>query len=420
MKSSVDSVVASEERSRLIRRVRTSLRSRLLRGLYPGARAPYGLARQLVDIASMQSAPRSPDGGRAGGTAYRLVHATDGTAGVVQQIFAWAERGESMQRIAERLNESGTPSPRGRARAAGAALPWSADGVRAILNNSIYTGRLIWGGSPDVTPAALRDVDLMKHEGAVVVEGMVTPPLVDADQWSRVQGLLAGTRERHIGRRRGRPSFLLSALLTCAHCGAPFSGHTSTSQEANQRRYYKHSRSLEPYKDCPTRRTYLRVDAMDALVSNQIERWLDDDALATMARDELDRLLGAHGGPDQVQQQRHLEQRIAEAEVALHRAAQLAAQTSDVTLQATYERVAEEHAAVVTQCRAELALLSDTATHLERARQRIEERRRAWLQPLTLWREADVEQRKEILRALLLRIDVDLDGGTATMVVPTP
>jgi DNA invertase Pin-like site-specific DNA recombinase len=419
MKSAVDSIVASEERSRLIRRVKTALRSRLLRGLYPGSRAPYGLTRQLVDIHTRQAISPTADGVRPGGTGYRLVRANNRSAEVVERIFAWAEAGQSMRQIAEQLNREQTPSPRERT-SGRTAVPWSTDGVRAVLSNPIYAGRLIWGGKVGRSPAPVQSVDLMKYEGPVLVEGMLSPALITDEQWHRVQALLAGTREHCRGRRTGRPAFLLSALLTCVRCGAPFSGHTSTAREGKQRRYYKHSRALPQYRDCHARRTYLRTDALDQLIVEQVERWLESDVLIKLLEQELDALIALEGGSGPTERRRELERRLGEAEAASHRAAVLASQASEPSLQGTYEEVAREQATRAATCRAALLELGEAALHLERARRRLNDRQRTWLQPLQLWRDADEVGRKDILRSLLRRIDVDADGGTCGLILPAP
>lgn len=419
IKSALDSVVATEERTRFIRRTKSGARNRLARGLYPGSRIAFGLSRQLVDAVSLQPVMPGPDGVRQNGTGYRLTVAADGTDEVVRRIFEWAESGTSMCAIARRLNDIGARSPRAR-NGGDPDVPWSGSAVRNILDNPIYTGTLIWGdvgdGTPKPTPIA--EADLLSHDGPLVVGSMLSVPLISPDQWQRVQRLLDGTREQCHGRRAGRPTFLLSSLLRCHHCKAPLSGHTASRRESQGvRRYYKHSRTLPAYRACPTQRTYVRTPEVEALVVTQIESWLASDDLLQIVRDEVRYLIATHDMADENQRRRELEERLAHAESSAVRAVRMRTAAQDDSLQAMYGKAAEDHASTARDCRAALTALGERSAHLARCERKLQETEHDWLRPLHSWREADSEMRKNLLAALLSSIEVDLDGGTCTLAV---
>ncbi|MGH3935212.1 MAG: recombinase family protein [Pseudonocardiaceae bacterium] len=110
------------------------------------------------------------------------------TAPVVVDIITSVYNGESLKSIARRLNEAGTPSPRG--------SKWLLPTVRRTALNQGYIG-------------------LRGHNGHTT-QG-IWPPLVDATVFYGARRILMDPKRTT--RRPGRAKWLASCIATCALCG---------------------------------------------------------------------------------------------------------------------------------------------------------------------------------------------------------
>lgn len=189
-----------------------------------------------------------------GGRAYGYVAARDSASGnreinaeqapVVIRIFELYRDGFSPRAIADKLNAEGVASPgsawrrdqRRRAGWLGSAIAGDASRGIGILNNEIYSGRVIWNRHRWIRSASdskrRRCVPNPQSEWVVHVDERLR--IVPEDLWRAVKARQAqqaetiGARvaaglERTNATRTGRgPKFLLSGLLRCGRCGSAY------------------------------------------------------------------------------------------------------------------------------------------------------------------------------------------------------
>lgn len=142
-------------------------------------------------------------------------------APLIRRIFALADAGVAPGRMARQLNREGLRTANG--------VPWTRRRLQDLLTNPHYAGRVARG----------RGGRRSEQETA---PGNF-PPLVDPEQFDRVQRLFA-SRDRAAGSARtpGRPNarHLLARLAHCARCGQPMRPQISTyvRKDGTRRRTY--------------------------------------------------------------------------------------------------------------------------------------------------------------------------------------
>ena len=150
-------------------------------------------------------------------------------AEIVRRIFRDYAAGKAPRTIAAELNKEGIPGPGGR--------PWGdttirgqADRGTGVLNNTLYMGQLVWNRcsyvkDPSTGKRVARPNPMDQHEIASVPELR----LIDDELWQQVKARQAVVRTE-MGKdgtgnalnRVHRRKFLLSGLLHCGCCGAPY------------------------------------------------------------------------------------------------------------------------------------------------------------------------------------------------------
>ncbi len=132
----------------------------------------------------------------------------------VRQIHAWYAEGYSYSWIADTLNRSGIPASRGGT--------WAMSGVKVILENEMYEGRLIWNRRewikhPDTGKRTYKE---RPESEWIVTENtelrIVTPDIIDAVRIRQKKNrqTYPGTFTVSNAQR-----YLFSGLLVCAECG---------------------------------------------------------------------------------------------------------------------------------------------------------------------------------------------------------
>lgn len=173
-----------------------------------------------------------PTGGKAYG--YRNGGIVEAEAAIVREVFEAFASGQSARRIADSLNARSVPSPgsswnRTERRCGG----WLGSGIRAMLLNDRYRGRVIWNRTQwvkDPDTGARRCVQ--RPEAEWIVHADESQRIVSDELWSRVAARMRGQTEvlgervragLARAKRTGRkPKFLYSSLLVCGDCGAKF------------------------------------------------------------------------------------------------------------------------------------------------------------------------------------------------------
>lgn len=188
-----------------------------------------------------------------GGRAYGYIAARDSGSGrraiepqqaeVVRRVFRMYADGINPRTIAAVLNEERVPSPgsswgrQQRRRAKWMLSAIAGDPTRGvgILNNELYTGRVIWNRFRWVRSVAdsKRRKCVLNPERDWVVHTDESLRIIPQELWDRVKSRQRARSEsigesvrqglRRAANRTGRkPSFLFSGLLKCGCCGANF------------------------------------------------------------------------------------------------------------------------------------------------------------------------------------------------------
>jgi DNA invertase Pin-like site-specific DNA recombinase len=424
MKSSVDSVMTSQERLRTTRRVMGGVHDRIRRGYFPGAIPPYGYERWLANGLTGEILQSVPIRGsiRMPNSVYVLRAATDGSAEIARDIFLGVEAGEPLARIARRLVTDGVPSPGARREKPNAGA-WSRGGIARMLRNPLYQGDLVWGRLDRAQlgpPVPIADVQLDKAgEVALLYTDFVKTPLVTRETWGTVQAILDGSRESCKGRRAASPDFLLSGLIKCATCGANFHGASSTRKYVNRRRYYRHEQRRGSDAACTTQRRYLLTEEIEPQIVELLRGWLRDGHLLEIMRSEVTRLEKCDHEEKRRTELNHHEAEIARLTRSQVDAVRREVESTSATQALAYRHVAGELAGKIEAHKHAVGKLQGREETARAAAYRLTQAQN-WLKPLDIFELADAEEQRRIVRALIRRITVSLDLDTCEVIVTGP
>lgn len=150
-------------------------------------------------------------------------------ARIVRELFQRFADGESERHIAAVLNGRRIASP-GSAwnRKVRRASGWAGSAVNVIVQNSTYTGKLVWNKSrwvKDPDSGIRKRKERPESEWHTHVDDKMR--IVDNGIWDRVQKRLALRKTTHVtgggrGRKAQGPKYVLSGLLRCGLCGAHY------------------------------------------------------------------------------------------------------------------------------------------------------------------------------------------------------
>ena len=228
----VQGIIAEYERAKILERMRRGrLHAARCGRLSVFGQAPFGY--RYID--------KHSGGGLA---AYEVI---EEEAAVVRQIFAWVGRnGCTLRDVVRRLEKMGVRTRHGSSR-------WNRVTVWGMLRNPAYQGQATFGrtrtgearprlrprrGQPEIPkrrPQSSYDQPVSEHIRIPV------PALVDADLFAAVQERLAENRQR-VRATQNSGRYLLSGLAVCGCCGYAICG-----QAANGRPYYR-CLGRDPYR----------------------------------------------------------------------------------------------------------------------------------------------------------------------------
>lgn len=171
-------------------------------GLFCGGNAPLGY--QIVD-------------GR-----YVIV---EREAAVVRMIFEMYATGASYADIMRSVDKTGILMHKGN--------PITKNTLHYILKNERYTGKYIWFetesrhmhrwvGRPGTAPIEKPDV---------------IPAIISQSVWNAVCRRMTENKHNTLNHNRPDRQYMLSGLIVCAHCGARYTGLTTTSKGREYKRY---------------------------------------------------------------------------------------------------------------------------------------------------------------------------------------
>jgi site-specific DNA recombinase len=170
-------------------------------------------------------------------------------AQVIREMFEWVGRdGLSIGEVCRRLKRQGVPSPKGKSY-------WDRTTVWGHLKNPAYRGTAIFGktrsgpkrphlraqrGRPEQSRRAYSVYDVPEDEGIRIV----VPAIVGEELFAAVGERLQENRKRNRQSRRGA-KYLLQGLLVCARCGYAFYGKpVSLKGGKGKRRDYAYYRCV--------------------------------------------------------------------------------------------------------------------------------------------------------------------------------
>ncbi len=173
--------------------IKRGIREVTKRGFYPFSTAPVGYQR----VAAQE--------GKA--TRYKL-EPDPMLAPILRRIFEEYAHGRTATEIVQVLNSAGLP--------AGRARRWTTKRLYYLLKNQAYCGDTVLKNSS--TDSSKWEVFPDTHK-----------PLVDRDEFERVQEILKSRGQNHAIRRWETSSYLLSGLAVCGICGSPLTGESAKS-----------------------------------------------------------------------------------------------------------------------------------------------------------------------------------------------
>ena len=197
----IDSLYVKE----LAKKTHRGMEGKLLRGFHVGG-ACFGY--QTVDS----------DAGKK-------LSVNENEASIVRRIFEMSADGAALKTIAKTLNSDRIPSPRARnGRTPGG---WCPTGVREMLHNERYVGRIVWNRAKFVkVPGTNRRVARPRPESEWHRVAAPELRIVSDELWQRVQDRLVWLRESYRGSRtigltsrNASSKYLFSGMLFCSECG---------------------------------------------------------------------------------------------------------------------------------------------------------------------------------------------------------
>ncbi len=393
----VQGVIAEYERAKILERTR--------RGRLHAARSGH--------VSVLSQAPygfRYIDKHAGGGAA--AYEAVEEEARVVRQIFDWVGReGCSLREVARRLEKLGVRTGRGRSH-------WQAATISHLVRNPAYRGQAAYGktrqaerrrlrpgrGHPEVpkNPSVQRRQPVTEHIPIPV------PALVDAELFAAVQECLEDNRRR-LRERQAGPSHFLQGLAVCSLCGYALCG-----QRTKARSYYR-CLGRDGYRFCGRRicdNPPQLTEDLDAAVWNDVCLLLSEpDRL----RQEFERRQESPVSDPDAQSER--------LRVAITKVKQSISRLIDAYTAGLVE--ASEFEPRIRRLKERLAKLDGELRQLAQQAKQDEELRLVFScfedfadqinESLT---RANGEQRREILRALVKRVEVDKHNVRIVYKVP--
>jgi site-specific DNA recombinase len=393
----VQGVVAEYERAKILERSRRGKRHAARRGLVNVlGGAPYGY-RYI----------RKGDGG--GVARYEVVLEE---ARVVRQMFSWIGQERcTLAEVCRRLRQQGTPSPTGQD-------GWDRGTVWGMLQNTAYRGTARYGktrlGPRRSRPRPQRNATepprrpysvYPSEDGGIPID---VPAVVDDALFDAVAEQLAENR-RHARQRRLGARYLLQGLLVCKQCGyALYSKPTCRTATDGKRRRYAYYRCIGAdawrfggERVCGNNRM-VRAEVLEEAV------WKDACALlsdpAKVGR-EYERRLQGKGGGGEARASESLTKLIQKVKrgvarlIDAYEGGLLDKGEFEPRIRGAKERLAKLEAEAQEQAdeQAQERELRLAIGHLQEFAERV----RSGLA------EADWSTRREILRALVKRVEVD-------------
>jgi len=389
----VQGVIAEYEHAKILERTRRGRRHAARCGCVSVlSKAPYGY--RYID--------KHTGGGEA---RYEVI---EEEAAVVRQIFGWVGReGCSLREVARRLQQQSVRTQGGRCR-------WDSGTIGGMLRNSSYQGQAVFGkrrcgaprprwrprrGQAEVAKACH---SLYQQPDSEHIR-IAVPALVDAELFAAVQERLAENQRRL---RVSRPGarYLLQGLLVCSSCGYALSVQRSGLN--SKYTYYTcpgtYVSELTHRRVCPNGRQ--RTEAVEAVVWNDVCALLSEPQ---RLRQEFERRQQSGVAPGHTVNQKGLHGSLHKVRQSIGRL--IDAYTAGLIAAGEFEPRIRRLKERLAKLEAELRLLTEQAKQEEEFRTVFKHLEDFADQMKTGLTTADWGQKREILWALLKRVEVDTD-----------
>lgn len=405
----VQGMIAEYERARIIERCRRGKLHRARQGsVNVLSGAPYG----YLYVPKTDHAPAR----------YEILLPE---ARIVRNLFDWYVREQlSIGACTRRLNETGVPTRRG-------AAGWDRTTVWGILKNPAYMGKAAFGKTEvrargtvlrrlrgrSSTPRHAKSSSRQKDRKDWIT--IDVPALVSEELYQGAAEQLE--RNKRLSKRNGRGGrYLLQGLVVCGACGYAYYGKTVSRTAAKGRVRWAYYRCLgtDAYRFGGKRicdNKQLRVDQLDGHVWDEVVRLMREPELLVQ---EWSQRIGDDGADAGLRSQRQQAQRrLARQEARLRRlvdayeAGVLALDELRERSAAARQRVAsarDELTALDAALR-EQVQLREVITRLEEFADRV----RDGLDEL------DWDQRQQLVRTLVARVEIDENGANVVFRVPS-
>jgi len=349
-------------------------------------------------------------GRREGGgeASYQVV---EEEARVVRQIFAWVGRDRcSSGEVCRRLKAQGTPSPKGQGH-------WDRASVWGRLKNPAYQGVAAFGktrvGERRPRPRPLRGQPEHSRRAYSTYRtapadqvAIPVPALVEPALFAAVAEQLEENKERQRQSARGA-RYLLQGLVVCKRCGHAFYGKPVSRASAKGKTRYAYYRCIgtDAYRfggERLCRVGQVRTDLLEAAVWEDVRALLADPG---RVRAEYERRVSGKGGDEEAG---------AQLRARLQKAKRVVARLIDAYEEGLLEKGEFEPRLARARQRlevleAEARAAAERAAHEETVEAvvgQLHEFARRVREGLA---EASWATRREILRALVKRVEVDAD-----------
>jgi site-specific DNA recombinase len=392
----VQGMVAEYERAKILERSRRGKRHAAhLGSVNPLSGAPYGY--HYVDTQ------------QGNGQARYEVHPEQ--AQVVRQIFDWVGRERvSIGEVCRRLHQAAIPSPKGKP-------VWDRSTVWGLLNNPAYKGTAAFGKTavgqkrPRLRPGRKqapyprRDYSTYDQDQQQWIL-IPVPALIDEALFATVQHQLQENRQRARQSQRGA-KYLLQGLLVCQQCGYAYYGkpvsHKAAKGHVRDYAYYR-CIGTDAYRFGGERicqNLQVRTDLLELAVWQQVQALLENPQ--RLEQEFARRIQDPQSG----QNLTSLNTQLTKLQRGIGRL--IDSYAEGLIEKAEFEPRITQLRARITALEAQIAQATAEMSHQQDLRLIISRLENFAVQVKAGLEQLDWQQRREIIRTLVKRVEIDQD-----------